>query len=288
MFFWYKYYDYLIKSNVELFNFDHAININAPHIIYINYIRLIPSQYKKNPKYNYVCYADVIFEIIIELNIINVISMDKYCFQEVIRNKPFAFFCYLNNRIILHASAIKKDNYIYAFCGAKGAGKTTMALYLSKYFSLFSDDQLSLFRKNKKIHAISPDNIQKVTERTANILSILNNCDDYNPKFEKYLYRSKNYTSSIYGEMKSIFVLRRSNLEEPRVELIRDHAHKVSLILANIVARSCFYDSLLLEKSIVENIAKIQMHYLYYNDFENSLSNSNWVRDEIVKLIIKQ
>ena len=266
--YFYSYYDYLIKSNIELFNFNPATEIIGLRPIYVYYIEYDPQKFIKNPEFEYVCYEDVIFELRIVEMTINIISMDTTCFQEVIRNKPFACFCNLDNRFVLHASAIISNNSVIAFCGAKGAGKTTLSLFLSSNYMLFTDDQLCLSLEDEKTNAISSDNIQKITENTASILSVKDRCNNYNKQYKKYIYRSSNYTDTLTKPLVHIFILRRNIDYDYYVEKIRDPAHKMSHIISNSVGKKS-YDDIQKNRNINNFISRINMEYLYYDDVKN-------------------
>lgn len=265
--FFYKYYDYLIVSNVELFNFESATDLTNKNTVQVNYIMYEPQKYIINASNKYIFYDDVIFEMIMAKKTINIISTDSMCFQEVIRNKPFGYYCYLDKRVVLHASAVECHNQIYAFCGPKGAGKTTMAIYLSKKYKLFTDDQLCITLKNNRLFAISPDNIQKVTTHTANLLSVKNECGQFNTQYKKYMHHSNNYTNCKYGHLNTIFILRRNNGSNTYVEKICDHAHKISHIISNLVASSC-YNNDVFDSDIIKSISNVDMYYLFYCNFE--------------------
>ena len=184
--------DYLIKSDIELLNFVSAEFDIGLRIISVHYINASPKTYIRDPALHYVCYEDVVFELKIAEMTINIVSLDSLCFQEVFRNRPFAMFCSLDKRLVLHASAIESGGNVFGFCGPKGAGKTTLALYLSNCFKLFTDDQLCLFLETNDVYTISPDNIQKITKNTADVLSLNNHCGHYHPQYQKYIYITVN------------------------------------------------------------------------------------------------
>ena len=263
----YKYYDYLIKSDIELLNFVSAEFDIGLRIISVHYINASPKTYIRDPALHYVCYEDVVFELKIAEMTINIVSLDSLCFQEVFRNRPFAMFCSLDKRLVLHASAIESGGNVFGFCGPKGAGKTTLALYLSNCFKLFTDDQLCLFLETNDVYTISPDNIQKITKNTADVLSLNNHCGHYHPQYQKYIYHSNNYTNNSINMLKAVFFLRRSEKNNFAIKQINDFSHKVALIISNTVGKQSSCDTIVCG-DLIEKIARLDMYYLYYKGID--------------------
>jgi hypothetical protein len=90
----------------------------------------------------------------------------------------------------LHASAVLTARGAIAFLGAKGQGKSTMAMYfLSRGAALLTDDALALDASGRRIHALPGPPMMKVWPETA--VSLLANRDlpSLLENYEKKLYR---------------------------------------------------------------------------------------------------
>ena len=159
-----------------------------------------------------------------------------------------------------------------------------MALYLSDKYKLFTDDQLCLTIQEHNLIAISPDNIQKVTEHTADILSIKNNCGEFNGHYKKYMHHSINYTDEKVGQLNAIFMLKRNDCNDTYIEKICDSTHKISLIVSNLVGLSCCKREIFNSK-IVDEISKVNMFYLHYSNFDTELCNKDQIHKNIDDLL---
>lgn len=63
----------------------------------------------------------------------------KYLYSSLF-NIPMSLFSLFKGKAIIHCNAIEFDSALYCFSGNKGIGKTTLAMFLEKYCSIFSDD----------------------------------------------------------------------------------------------------------------------------------------------------
>ena len=59
-------------------------------------------------------------------------------------NIPMSAFSLFKQSAIIHCNALEYNNELYCFSGDKTIGKTTLAMFLSKYCSVFSDDCVAL------------------------------------------------------------------------------------------------------------------------------------------------
>lgn len=267
----YSYFDFILESNVELTNFNRVFDNSCvkQDKIYINYIYGTPKDYEKNSVDAYISYEDVIFHIPNNQYVINIISESKLAFQEVLRNKPFGVLCYLLNRTVLHASSIEHRGEIYAFCGPKGMGKTTLSFLLSQKYRLFSDDQLCIRNQADDLFlCYSPDNIQKLTSATLKLFGLPEKCESLHPVYNKFMYYSPNISSKNGCPLKAIFILRREEHNLPiYVEKINNHSHKIAQILNNTLGKDQLLRMGYATSDIVNNLAKTDMYYLHYSNF---------------------
>lgn len=269
--FYYNYFDFIIESNIQLTNFEAR---NCPHSISqtpikINYQHCDPLTVHKNNYDAYISYEDVVFHIPKEGGIINILSNDLECFQEVLRNKPFSIVCFLQGRTVLHASSIETDRGIYAFCGPTGMGKTTISLLLAKKYPLFSDDQLCIEKSiDGKLMCYSPDNVQKITHSTLKYLQLDEKSKYLHPVYKKYMYHSPNFTSNVQNALNAIFILKRMG-EDANIFIkkITDNSHKTAQIINNTLARKQLLSMGYAKSDIVKSLLNVDMFYLYYPSF---------------------
>ena len=71
---------------------------------------------------------------------VNNYSQDS--FNETVYSLPLTLFFVYEGYVPLHCSAVEKKGDIFLFMADKGKGKSTLALYLSEYMNVFTDDQL--------------------------------------------------------------------------------------------------------------------------------------------------
>ena len=59
-------------------------------------------------------------------------------------NIPMSVFALFKNKAVLHCNALEYNNGLYCVSGNKAAGKTTLAMFLSRYCPIFSDDCVAI------------------------------------------------------------------------------------------------------------------------------------------------
>ena len=168
-------------------------------------------------------------------------------FLETFLNIPFSIYFLINDLgVLLHCSAVYNKNFVLAFSGKKGIGKSTILEGFLKHnignYYFYSDDTLRVvLDKNNECYSSLP------------FVKITGNADDFSSK--KYYYSSSNkFFVPLYEydlldgtmckkQIKKIFYLtqRATSLEH---KLIVDSNMKFILMANNISGFSSFTESL--------------------------------------------
>lgn len=155
----YKYGNYNIDSQYPLSNISEATCTDTyPQIIKIR-------KYKHQIEYNRcISYSDDDIQYYFDF-VKNTIYVNNYTlnsFAETIYALPLTLILIYNGYVPLHCSAVENNGNIFLFMADKGIGKSTLALYLSKYINIFTDDQLFVLGTDNKLF-FKPSNIMKLT-----------------------------------------------------------------------------------------------------------------------------
>lgn len=155
----YKYGNYYINSQYLLSNIPEEVCTDT-HTPIIK-IRKYKSQicYDRS-----ITYSDDNIQYYFDFgkNIIYVNNYTINSFNETIYFLPLTLILIYNGYVPLHCSAVENKGNIFLFMADKGIGKSTLALYLSKYINIFTDDQLFVLGTDNKLF-FKPSNIMKLT-----------------------------------------------------------------------------------------------------------------------------
>lgn len=205
-------------------------------------------------------------------------------------NVPFSILAISKNDLLFHCSSISCTDYIYAFTGEKGMGKSTMISHLSRKFNFFSDDTLNI-KMNEGLRGYSYGDFLKLDEASflthMNIKKQVFDCAAKNIQEKAYLYTSDlnllpGKRDALY--LRKIYILNRENRNNITLNRIDNIMRKKFLIINNTVGASFLPKEFLwklFNNSIVEIIVKNIP--IYQINIPDNLSYLNDVVENVEK-----
>lgn len=141
-------------------------------------------------------------------------NLDKGLLQIFITSEALGIYLFLNNRFLLHGSAVVIKNKAHIFLGKPGAGKsTTVAAFAKADFEIMADDMVVIkLNIQNEPEVFWAGNSIKIWNKTAEGLGIAIN--SLTPAWEgknKYIFESKNKSGFEPKILQSIVVLNSPN-----------------------------------------------------------------------------
>ncbi len=274
MIFFYKLLDYTLISTIHIPFLYEETNDNVERFKVI-YLKVYYENYdnKSNGEsvvidFNY----NLTYIIYQNDNLIEVYTDSDEKVISSFFNVPLSIYMMRDNAVILHTSSIEIEGKIFAFCGEKGAGKSTLTFLLSQTYNFFSDDTLLLKKEKGGLYARNIISIMRLCKDTYEKITQLNNFDNYQHNVVGKAYVSPenvNFKTSCvnFGQLKAIFFIKR--ISEPIFKLhkIDSSIVKYINIVNNIVGSHYIRNEWLLEehtkellKPIVDNVTMYKLY----------------------------
>ncbi len=201
-------------------------------------IHLILNEEPINPKYVLPFKENIKYYLCPEEDKIYVQTSDLNYLYTSFFNIPMSFFAVLKQKAIIHCNAIEFNNKLYCFSGNKGIGKTTLALFLKKYCSSFSDDCVLVdLPLNGSIQGHRASNIFKLCKNTYDLI-IKDDCyDKYLDLISQKANLSISCTKHKNLPIDKIFFIVRGNGKEFVYNEIESKITKRILLIQSIVGK---------------------------------------------------
>ncbi len=161
-------------------------------------------------------------------------------------NIPMSVFALFKNKAIIHCSALEFNNELYCFSGGKAIGKTTLAMFLKKYCSIFSDDCVAIDNcSDGKIYGYRAANTLKLCKKTYDI-TVNDNC--YEKHFDCLSQKASVLLPDIQYQkvpIKKIFFLIRGNGKKFVCDKIESPITKKVLLIQSIVGKDYIHKKII-------------------------------------------
>lgn len=122
----------LVKCNRTLRDEDIVVSL------------FVNKELEEEPEYIVPFKEDIRYYVYPKKNEIYVETGDLNYLYSSFFNIPMSVFSLFKNKAIIHCNALEFNNELYCFSGNKAIGKTTLAMFLGKYCSIFSDDCVAI------------------------------------------------------------------------------------------------------------------------------------------------
>lgn len=270
--FQYSIFNKTIESNIELIKFKDYQTASLYSDIVLNITIVHPKNIREHLDYNDINIYDdnICISMNKYSNKIYITTYDVDIFYNIFFNIPLGVWAILHNYLLLHSSSIKIGDNVYAFCGKKGIGKSTLLNILSKYSMFYSDDQLLLEDKRDVLCNPSFPIIKLNKDIYHQYFSHIKS----KQRFGKYILKAED----VYGncsfeksKLQHIFFLKRYQGSSFKIQKIENDIEKRFLLLSNTIGKSFFlnskYETYLLDNDMIHQInKKVKMSYLYLPD----------------------
>ncbi len=153
-------------------------------------------------------------------------------------NIPMSVFSLFKNQAVIHCNALEFNNELYCFSGNKAIGKTTLAMFLGKYCSIFSDDCVAVDScSDGRIYGYRAARTLKLCKKTYD-LSINDNC--YEEHYDNLSRKANILLSDMQykkAPIRKIFFLVRGNGKEFVCDNVESLITKKVLLIQSIAGK---------------------------------------------------
>lgn len=222
---------------------------------------------EEEPEYVVPFKEDIRYYLYIKKNEIYVETGDLNYLYSSFFNIPMSVFSLFKNKAIIHCNALEFNNELYCFSGNKAIGKTTLAMFLEKYCSIFSDDCVA-------IDSVSGERVYGY--RAAHTLKLCKNTYDLVVNDECYKEHLDNLSQKaniLLPDMqyktlpiRKMFFLVRGNSEEFVCDKVESPITKKVLLIQSIVGKDYIPKSVIdifgRTKVFSETISQVQFYIL--------------------------
>lgn len=169
-------------------------------------------------------------------------------------NIPMSAYCLLDNRLLLHCNTLITNNTLFCIGGKKGVGKTTMSLFLSKKYEIYSDDSLSIDNIDNMICGFSGSDYIKISKNTYDLYINDGKFGDYYNEFSEKAIINLERPMSNPLRLTHFFYLVRGNIDKPVFTKVNLNAAKASIIIESVLGKNY------IDGSLLKNIYKTPLY----------------------------
>lgn len=211
----------------------------------------------------------------------------KYLYSSFF-NIPMSVFALFKNKAIVHCNALECNDGLYCFSGNKGIGKTTLAMFLRKYCSIFSDDCVALdCGSDGKVYGYRAAHTLKLCKKTYDLV-VNDDC------YEKYFDALSQKANVILPDMqykklpiRKMFFLVRGNGKGFVCDKVEPLITKKVLLIQSIVGKDYIPKTVIdifgHTKLFSETVAQIPFYILKIPQIDNYDSQIQTCFDTMIK-----
>lgn len=197
----------------------------------------------------------------------------KYLYSSFF-NIPMSVFALFKNKAIVHSNALEFNEELYCFSGNKGIGKTTLAMFLRKYCSIFSDDCVAIdCCSDRKVYGYRAAHTLKLCKKTYDIVV---DDDCYGKHFDALSQKANVLLPDMpYKKLpiRKMFFLVRGNGKEFVCDKVEPLITKKVLLIQSIVGKDYIPKTIIdifgHTKLFYETIAQIPFYILKIPQIDN-------------------
>lgn len=220
------YFEMLVECNRTLQNEDTVISL------------FVNKKLEGEPEYIVPFKEDIRYYLYPNTNKIYVETQDLSYLYSSFFNIPMSVLSLFKNKAVIHCNALEFNNAIYCFSGNKAIGKTTLAMFLGKYCSIFSDDCVAIDScSDGRIYGYRAANTLKLSKKTYDIV-INDNC--YEEHFNNLSQKANILLPNMQYKkvpIKKMFFLVRGNDKEFICDSVESLITKKVLLIQSIVGK---------------------------------------------------
>jgi hypothetical protein len=242
----------------------------------------------------HIIFPFITFDIELTKGIMRAAYVDIEQLYSTMFNLPFSAIAISRGDILLHCGSVSHNNYIFAFAGEKGIGKSTLISRLSKTFNFFTDDTLDI-KDNNYLHCYSCGSFMKL--HLDSFLSIKDSDMSLFDNARKNI-QNKAYLTPFPAEteqaaetrcLKRIYLVKREKINKPVIDDITGSLRKRYVVIANTVG-SGFLPKELLQKmarsSVVDRLINlIEYKQIIIPDNIDSVTETAQLLVEDIRLV---
>lgn len=227
----------------------------------------VNKELEEEPEYIVPFKEDIRYYLYPKKNEIYVETGDLIYLYSSFFNIPMSVFSLFNNKAIIHCNALEFNNELYCFSGNKAIGKTTLAMFLGKYCSIFSDDCVAIDScSDGRVYGYRAAHTLKLSRKTYDIV-INDNC--YEEHFDNLSQKSNILLPDMQYKktpIKKMFFLVRGNDKEFVCDKVESLITKKVLLIQSIVGKDYIPKSVIdifgRTKLFSETIAQVPFYIL--------------------------
>ncbi len=227
----------------------------------------VNKELKEEPEYIVPFKEDIRYYLYPKKNEIYVETGDLNYLYSSFFNIPMSVFSLFKNKAIIHCNALEFNNELYCFSGNKAIGKTTLAMFLRKYCSLFSDDCVAIDScSDGRVYGYRAAHTLKLCKKTYDIV-INDNC--YEEHFDNISQKANILLPDMQykkAPIRKMFFLVRGNDKEFVCDKVESLITKKVLLIQSIVGKDYIPKSVIdifgRTKLFSETIAQVPFYIL--------------------------
>ena len=219
-------FEMLVECNRTLRNEDIVVSL------------CINKELKEEPEYIVPFKEDIRYYLYPKKNEIYVETGDLSYLYSSFFNIPMSVFSLYKNKAVIHCNALEFNNELYCFSGNKAIGKTTLAMFLGKYCSIFSDDCVAIDSfSDGRIYGYRATRTLKLCKKTYDIAI---NDNYYEEHFDHLSQKANILLSDMQykkAPIRKMFFLVRGNGKEFVCDKVESLITKKVLLIQSIVGK---------------------------------------------------